>query len=143
MTIHEFGDPSKPVILLLPGMMCYWKGNFGGVIDELSKDFYVAAASYTGFDESDIAMGSLGSDAAIEAADVVLMTDEPSKLVDAIDVAKATKQIVMQNIVIALGIKSVFLILGALGIAGMWETVFGDVGVTIIAVLNAMRILKK
>ena len=143
MTIHEFGDPSKPVILLLPGTMCYWKGNFGGVIDELSKDFHVAAASYTGFDESDIAMGGLGSDAAIEAADVVLMTDEPSKLVDAIDVAKATKQIVMQNIVIALGIKSVFLILGALGIAGMWEAVFGDVGVTIIAVLNAMRILKK
>ena len=90
-----------------------------------------------------IAMGGIGSDAAIEAADVVLMTEEPSKLVDAIEVAKATKQIVMQNIVIALGIKSVFLILGALGIAGMWEAVFGDVGVTIIAVLNAMRILKK
>lgn len=89
-----------------------------------------------------IAMGGLGSDAAIEAADVVLMTDELSKLVDAIDVAKATKRIVMQNIVIALGIKSVFLVLGALGIVGMWEAVFGDVGVTIIAVLNAMRILK-
>ena len=59
------------------------------------------------------------------------------------DVAKATKAIVMQNIVIALGIKSIFLILGAMGIAGMWEAVFGDVGVTIIAVLNAMRILKK
>ena len=90
-----------------------------------------------------IAMGGLGSDAAIEAADVVLMTDEPSKLVEAIDVAKATKRIVMQNIVIALGIKSVFLVLGALGMAGMLEAVFGDVGVTIIAVLNAMRILKK
>ena len=90
-----------------------------------------------------IAMGGLGSDAAIEAADVVLMTDEPSKLVEAIDVAKATKRIVMQNIVITLGIKSVFLVLGALGMAGMWEAVFGDVGVTIIAVLNAMRILKK
>ena len=90
-----------------------------------------------------IAMGGLGSDAAIEAADVVLMTDEPSKLVEAIDVSKATKRIVMQNIVIALGIKSVFLVLGALGMAGMWEAVFGDVGVTIIAVLNAMRILKK
>ena len=90
-----------------------------------------------------IAMGGLGSDAAIEAADVVLMTDEPLKLVEAIDVAKATKRIVMQNIVIALGIKSVFLVLGALGMAGMWEAVFGDVGVTIIAVLNAMRILKK
>lgn len=90
-----------------------------------------------------IAMGGLGSDAAIEAADVVLMTDEPGKLVEAIDVAKATKKIVTQNIVIALGIKGVFLILGALGIAGMWEAVFGDVGVTIIAVINAMRILKK
>ena len=71
------------------------------------------------------------------------MTDEPSKLVDAIEVAKATKQIVMQKIVIALGIKSVFLILGALGTAGMWEAVFGDEGVTILAVLNAMRILKE
>lgn len=90
-----------------------------------------------------IAMGGLGSDAAIEAADVVLMTDEPSKLVEAIDVAKATKRIVLQNIIIALGIKGVFLLLGAFGIAGMWEAVFGDVGVAIIAVLNAMRILKK
>lgn len=90
-----------------------------------------------------IAMGGLGSDAAIEAADVVLMTDEPSKLVDAIRVARATKRIVVQNIVIALGIKSVFLILGAFGLAGMWEAVFGDVGVALIAVLNAMRILKK
>lgn len=90
-----------------------------------------------------IAMGGLGSDAAIEAADVVLMTDEPGKLVEAIGIAKSTKKIVMQNIAIALGIKGVFLILGALGIAGMWEAVFGDVGVTIVAVLNAMRILKK
>ena len=90
-----------------------------------------------------IAMGGLGSDAAIEAADVVLMTDEPSKLLEAIDVAKATKSIVIQNIALALGIKGVFLVLGALGIAGMWEAVFGDVGVTVIAVLNAMRILKK
>ena len=90
-----------------------------------------------------IAMGGLGSDAAIEAADVVLMTDEPSKLVEAIGVAKATKRIVIQNIAIALGIKGVFLILGAFGIAGMWEAVFGDVGVALIAVFNAMRIMKK
>ena len=90
-----------------------------------------------------IAMGGLGSDAAIEAADVVLMTDEPSKLVEAIQVAKATRQIVVQNIVIALSIKGVFLVLGALGLAGMWEAVFGDVGVALIAVFNAMRILKK
>ncbi len=90
-----------------------------------------------------IAMGGLGSDAAIEAADVVLMTDEPSKLVEAIAVAKATKRIVIENIVIALGVKGLFLALGALGIAGMWEAVFGDVGVAMIAVLNAMRIMKK
>ena len=90
-----------------------------------------------------IAMGGLGSDAAIEAADVVLMTDEPSKLVEAVDVAKATKRIVIQNIAIALSIKGVFLILGAFGIAGMWEAVFGDVGVAMIAVLNAMRIMKR
>ena len=90
-----------------------------------------------------IAMGGLGSDAAIEAADVVIMTDEPSKMVEAIKVAKATKRIVIQNIVIALSIKGIFLVLGAFGIAGMWEAVFGDVGVAIIAVLNAMRIMKK
>lgn len=90
-----------------------------------------------------IAMGGLGSDAAIEAADVVLMTDEPSKLVEAIDVAKGTKRIVVQNITFALAIKGVFLVLGAFGIAGMWEAVFGDVGVTVIAVLNAMRVMKK
>ena len=90
-----------------------------------------------------IAMGGLGSDAAIEAADVVLMTDEPSKLVEAIRIAKATRRIVVQNIVIALSIKGIFLVLGALGLAGMWEAVFGDVGVALIAVFNAMRILKK
>ena len=89
-----------------------------------------------------IAMGGLGSDAAIEASDVVLMTDEPSKLVDAIKVAKRTKRIVTQNIVFALGIKFLFLVLGAFGIAGMWEAVFGDVGVMILAVLNSMRMLK-
>jgi len=90
-----------------------------------------------------IAMGGLGSDAAIEAADIVLMTDEPSKLIEAIKIAKATKRIVIQNIIIALSIKLLFLLLGALGIATMWEAVFGDVGVTLIAVFNAMRIMKK
>ena len=90
-----------------------------------------------------IAMGGIGSDAAIEAADVVLMTDEPSKLVEAIEVAKATKRIVIQNIVISLSVKGLFLALGAFGIAGMWEAVFGDVGVALIAVLNATRIMKK
>lgn len=90
-----------------------------------------------------IAMGGLGSDAAIEAADVVLMTDEPSKLTEAIDIARATRRIVTQNIVFALMVKALFLVLGAFGIAGMWEAVFGDVGVALIAVFNAMRILKK
>jgi Zn2+/Cd2+-exporting ATPase len=89
-----------------------------------------------------VAMGGLGSDAAIEAADVVLMTDEPSKLCDAIDIARFTKKIVWQNIVFALGVKAVFLALGAFGIATMWEAVFADVGVSLIAVLNAMRVMR-
>ena len=86
-----------------------------------------------------VAMGGLGSDAAIEAADVVLMTDEPSKLVTAIRIAKKTRSIVWQNILFALGVKIVILVLAAFGIATMWAAVFGDVGVTIIAVLNAIR----
>lgn len=90
-----------------------------------------------------IAMGALGADAAIEAADVVLMTDEPARLGDAIRVAKQTKQIVMQNIIFALGVKILLLILGACGLVGMWWAVFGDVGVTVLAVLNAMRMLRK
>ncbi|MDR0446998.1 MAG: cadmium-translocating P-type ATPase [Oscillospiraceae bacterium] len=90
-----------------------------------------------------IAMGGVGSDAAIEAADVVLMTDEPGKLVTAIKVAKSTRAIVMQNIVFALAVKGVILALGAAGIATMWIAVFGDVGVALIAVLNAMRAMKK
>lgn len=89
-----------------------------------------------------IAMGGIGSDAAIEAADVVIMTDEPSKIASAIKIAKRTKSIVWQNIVFALGVKAVILVLGALGVATMWEAVFGDVGVALIAVLNAMRAMK-
>ncbi len=86
-----------------------------------------------------IAMGGLGSDAAIEAADIVLMTDEPSKIVTALAIAKKTRTIVTQNIILALGIKALIMILGAFGFAAMWEAVFGDVGVALIAVLNAMR----
>lgn len=86
-----------------------------------------------------IAMGALGSDAAIEAADIVLMTDEPSKLITAIQIAKKTNRIVWQNIVFALGVKAVVLILGAFGLANMWAAVFADVGVALLAVLNAMR----
>lgn len=89
-----------------------------------------------------IAMGGLGSDAAIEAADIVIMTDEPSKIAVAIGIAKRTRKIVWQNIIFALGVKAVFLILGAFGIATMWEAVFSDVGVTILAVLNSVRALK-
>jgi len=89
-----------------------------------------------------VAMGALGSDAAIEAADIVLMTDEPLKLAQAIETARYTKRIVWQNIVFALGIKAVFLLLGALGIATMWEAVFADVGVALIAVFNAMRVMR-
>ena len=90
-----------------------------------------------------IAMGALGSDAAIEAADVILMTDEPKKLIEAMDIAKATHSIVVQNIVFALAVKVLFMILGVCGIANMWVAVIGDVGVMLLAVLNAMRIMKK
>lgn len=89
-----------------------------------------------------IAMGGLGSDAAIEAADVVLMTDEPSKISKAIEIAIKTNKIVWQNIIFALGIKIIVLILGAGGIATMWEAIFADVGVALIAVLNAMRAMR-
>ena len=89
-----------------------------------------------------IAMGGLGSDAAIEAADIVLMTDEPLRLADALAIAGKTRSIVWQNIIFALAVKAVILVLGAMGIATMWEAVFGDVGVALIAVCNAMRALK-
>lgn len=89
-----------------------------------------------------IAMGGLGSDAAIEAADVVLMTDEPSKISTAIDIAKRTNKIVWQNIIFALGVKIIVLVLGAGGVATMWEAIFADVGVALIAVLNAMRAMR-
>ncbi|WP_411682243.1 heavy metal translocating P-type ATPase [Clostridium thailandense] len=89
-----------------------------------------------------IAMGGVGSDAAIEAADVVIMTDEPSKIASAIKIAKKTRSIVMQNIFFALGIKLILLVLVALGLGTMWEAVFGDVGVTLLAVLNSMRAMK-
>ncbi len=90
-----------------------------------------------------IAMGGVGSDAAIEAADIVFMDDDLSKLPLAIDIAKRTKQIVMQNIIFALAVKIGFLALGALGIIGMWGAVFADVGVMALSVLNAMRMLKQ
>jgi len=87
-----------------------------------------------------IAMGALGSDAAIEEADIVLMTDEPSKLVKALEIARKTRKTVLFNIVFALSVKIIILILGAFGIAGMWEAVFGDVGVALIAILNSITL---
>lgn len=89
-----------------------------------------------------VAMGALGSDAAIEAADIVLMDDKPSKIALAIKISKKTRGIAIQNIVFALAVKGVVLIMGALGFATMWEAVFADVGVSVIAILNAMRALK-
>ena len=88
-----------------------------------------------------IAMGALGSDAAIESADVVLMDDKPSRIALAVKIARKTMGIVRQNIAFALGVKFIILILGALGIADLWLAVFGDVGVLILAILNAMRCL--
>ena len=88
-----------------------------------------------------IAMGAMGSDAAIEAADAVIMSDEPSKLVTGIRIARKTRTIVKQNIVLALTVKFLLMILGAMGVIGMWFAVFGDVGVMILAVLNSMRMI--
>ena len=90
-----------------------------------------------------IAMGAYGTDAAVEAADAVIMQDEPSKVVDGIKIARKTMRIVKQNIVFAIGVKLLVLILGFFGLATMWEAVFADVGVTVIATLNALRTLKK
>ena len=86
-----------------------------------------------------IAMGAMGSDAAIEAADVVLMDDKPSNIAKAIRIARKTMRIVWQNIVFAIGVKVVILVLAAVGLANMWLAVFGDVGVAVLAILNAMR----
>lgn len=89
-----------------------------------------------------IAMGGVGSDAAIEAADIVLMDDDPLKLPLGMKIARKTHSIVMQNIIFAIGIKLLFLLLGSLGLANMWEAVFADVGVTVIAILNALRAMR-
>ena len=87
-------------------------------------------------------MGAIGSDAAVEAADIVLMDDKPSKIAAAIGIARKTMRIVRQNIVFALAVKLAVMILGAFGVANMWEAVFADVGVSVIAIINAMRALR-
>ena len=88
-----------------------------------------------------VAMGALGSEAAIEAADIVFMNDQPSKLFEAVQIAKRTRHIVWQNIILAFGVKIIFLTIGAIGIATMWEAVFADMGVALVAIFNASRIL--
>ena len=88
-------------------------------------------------------MGALGSDAAIEAADVVIMDDKPSRLIDAIKISRRTMSAVWQNIYVSIGVKVAIMILGAAGIGNMWLAVFGDVGVCLLAVANSSRVLKK
>ena len=88
-----------------------------------------------------IAMGGIGSDAAVEAADIVIMTDEPSKIAVAVRISRKTLRIVRQNIAFALGVKAIVLLLGVMGMATMWEAVFADVGVSVIAILNSLRAL--
>jgi len=88
-----------------------------------------------------MAMGGLGSDAAIETADIVIMTDAPSKVPEAIEVARKTHHIVWQNIVFALAVKGLFIVLGTFGVASLWEAVFADVGVALVAIFNATRII--
>jgi len=87
-----------------------------------------------------MAMGGLGSDAAIETADVIIQTDQPSKIATAIQIGNATNKIIWQNIFLALGVKILVLILGAMGMATMWEAVIADVGVALLAILNSVRI---
>ena len=88
-------------------------------------------------------MGALGSDAAIEACDVVIMNDDPSLLAKAVMISRKTLRIVWQNIIFAIGVKIIVMVLGALGLASMWAAVFADVGVAILAILNSMRMLGK
>ena len=131
-----FGDIMTSIgIVILCGTI------IGTILEKTGAALTMANAilKLVGKKRSVVAMGAMGSDAAIEAADVVLMDDKPSNIARAIRVARKTMAIVWQNIIFALGVKLLILVLAALGIANMWLAVFGDVGVAIIAILNAMR----
>ncbi len=128
--------PEDKLTLLEDIMLKNEKGKVAFVGDGINDAPVIARA------DVGIAMGGLGSDAAIESADVVIMEDQPSKVAEAVMVARKTRKIVKQNVIFSLSVKFLFILLGSLGVASMWEAVFGDMGVALIAILNSTRIFK-